>query len=62
MKLSASQWCKIQEIIANLKCPHCFSAHVKLTEDDKENAKCEDCGCKFEASPDLPDFPPQWEL
>ena len=53
MKLSASQWCKIQETLANLKCPHCFSAKVKLSEDEKENANCEDCGCKFEFNPDM---------
>ena len=53
MKLSAKHWCKIQEVLANLKCPHCFKASVKLTEDEKENAECQDCGCKFEFSPDL---------
>ena len=53
MKLSPRQWCKIQEMLANLKCPNCFSAKVKLTEDDKENADCEDCGCKFEFNPDV---------
>ncbi len=53
MKLSASQWCKIQEVLANLKCPHCFSAKVTLAEDDKENAKCEGCGCRFEFDPDI---------
>jgi len=36
----------------NLGCPNCFSAKVKLTEDEKENAKCEDCGCTFEFNPD----------
>ena len=53
MKLSASQWCKIQEALFNLNCPHCFSAKVKLTEDEKENAKCEDCGCTFEFNPEI---------
>ena len=53
MKLSASQWCKIQEMLANLKCPHCFSGKIKLTEDKEGNANCEDCGCKFEFDPDL---------
>ena len=53
MKLSADKWCKIQEALANLKCPHCFSATVKLNENDKENANCEDCGCRFEFDPDL---------
>jgi len=52
MKLSAKQWCKIQEIIMNLGCPNCFSAKVKLTEDEELNAKCEDCGCAFEFNPD----------
>ncbi len=53
MKLSTKQWCKIQETLANLHCPHCFTAKVKLTEDEKENAKCEDCGCTFEYNPDI---------
>ena len=53
MKLSAGQWCKIQETLANLKCPSCYSAKVKLTQDEKENAKCEDCECVFEFSPEL---------
>ena len=53
MKLNAKQWCKIQETMANLKCPHCFTARVKLNEAEKENAKCEDCGCKFEFNPEL---------
>ncbi len=59
MKLSASQWCKIQETLANLACPHCFKAKVKLTEDEENNAKCEDCGCTFEFSPDIDTRP--WE-
>lgn len=54
MKLSASQWCKIQEALANLKCPHCFSAKCTCTENEGENAKCEDCGCTFEFNPDAP--------
>ena len=53
MKIKASQWCKIQETLANLNCPNCFSAKVKLNEDEKENANCEDCGCNFEFNPDI---------
>ena len=54
MKLSASQLCKIQEVLANLKCPQCFRTHVKLTEEtDGGNAKCEDCGCKLEFNPEV---------
>ena len=53
MKLTSKQWCKIQEMLANLKCPHCFTAKVKLTEDEKVNAKCENCGCTFEFDPDV---------
>ena len=53
MKLNPSQWCKTQETLANLKYPGCFSAKVKLTEDEKENAKCEDCGCTLEFDPDI---------
>ena len=26
---------------------------VKLSEDEKDNAKCEDCGCQFEFNPDI---------
>jgi hypothetical protein len=53
MKLSPEQWCKIQEKLANLSCPHCFSAKIKLTETGKENANCADCGCTFEFDPDV---------
>lgn len=53
MKLNAKQWCKIQETLANLKCPHCVSAKVKLTEGKEANAECKDCGCKFEFNPDI---------
>ena len=53
MKLTASQWCKIQATLANLGCPGCLSEKVKLTENENENAECEDCGCKFEFNPDL---------
>lgn len=58
MKLNPEQWCKIQDWLANIKCPNCFSAKVKLTQDAKENAKCEDCGCRFEFNPD---FAIHWE-
>ncbi len=58
-KLSAKQWCKIQEILANLKCPNCVSAKIKLTEDEKGNATCEDCGCKFEFNPEVMEH--RWE-
>jgi hypothetical protein len=53
MKIGAKNWCKIQETLANLKCPGCFSAKVDLKEEDEENAHCEDCGCKFEFDPDI---------
>ena len=53
MKLSPTEWCKIQKTLADLKCPHCSSARIKLTEDEKGNANCEDCGCKFDFDPDL---------
>ena len=51
MKLSAKQWCQIKAALANIKCPHCFSVKVDLTEEEGENAKCDDCGCKFEFNP-----------
>ena len=54
MKISPEKWCKIQEVLANLKCPGCFSAHVKLKEETEGgNAECEDCGCRFEFNPDI---------
>ncbi len=56
MKLSCGQWCHIQEILANLKCPRCFSSKVKLCPEEKEqNAQCEKCNCEFTFSPDLKD-------
>ena len=55
MKISPKTWCKIQETLANLTCPSCFSAKVKLSEDDKDNATCEDCSCKFTFDPNLAD-------
>jgi hypothetical protein len=58
MKLNAGFWCKIQQTLADLKCPHCFSEDVKLTEDEGENAKCEDCGCRFKFDPE---FAIHWE-
>ena len=36
LKLSCTQWCLIQEWLANLKCPHCFNAKVKLCEEETE--------------------------
>ena len=53
MKLGAKRWCKIQEFLANLKCPHCFSVKVDLNENEDENAECKDCGCRFEFDPDV---------
>jgi hypothetical protein len=54
MKLTCAQWCHIQEKLANLKCPNCFSAKVKLCKDEKDkNAQCQDCQCEFEFKPEL---------
>ena len=53
MKLGKKKWCKIQEFLANLKCPHCFSAKVDLAEKEDENVECKDCGCTFEFDPDM---------
>ena len=54
MKLSCEQWCHIQEMLANLKCPNCSSAKVKLCEEENiENALCAECDCKFEFNPEL---------
>jgi hypothetical protein len=59
MKLSCTQWCRIQEMLANLKCPNCFSAKVKLCPDEKEeNAVCEECKCEFTFNPEIGE---RWE-
>jgi hypothetical protein len=58
MKLSPEQWCHIQEKLANLTCPDCFTTNIKLTEETESgNAKCEDCGCRFEFNPDIAQRP-----
>jgi hypothetical protein len=54
MKLSCEEWCHIQEMLANLKCPSCFSAKVKHCKgENKENALCPECDCRFEFNPEL---------
>ena len=53
MKLGPKAWCKIQETLANIKCPSCFSTKYKLNENEEENATCEECGCKFKVAPDI---------
>ncbi len=54
MKLNCKQWCHIKEMLANLKCPNCFNVKVALCDDDeKDNAKCEKCGCRFEFNPEV---------
>lgn len=58
MKLSKKAWCRIQEILLNLKCPDCFRANIKFSESEEENAECQDCGCKFEFNPDRV---PRWD-
>ena len=55
MKLSCSQWCRVKEFLANLKCPKCFSAEISLCEEEiEENATCDECGCEFKFSPAIP--------
>ncbi len=54
MKFSCAQWCHIQELLANLKCPRCFSAKVKLCKEEADkNAECQDCECRFEFDPEI---------
>jgi hypothetical protein len=54
MKLKCDQWCHIQEILANLKCPNCFSAKVKLCDEETDkNAECNVCQCRFEFNPEI---------
>ena len=54
MKLSCSQWCHVQELLANLKCPHCFSAKVKFCKEETDkNVECQDCQCRFEFNPEI---------
>ena len=61
MKLSPKHWCEIQEKLANLNCPDCFTSKIKLKDEaEGSNAECKDCGCKFEFNPDIvtrPDLP-----
>jgi hypothetical protein len=61
VKLSPGQWCKVQETLANLNCPDCFSGKVKLSGGvGNDNVECEDCRCQFEFNPDIvtrPDLP-----
>jgi hypothetical protein len=53
MELSCEKWCHIQEMLANLKCPNCFSAKELCEEENKENALCTECDCRFEFHPEL---------
>ena len=54
MKLSCAHWCKIKEFIYNLKCPKCFSAKIRLCDEEKQdNAACESCGCEFHFNPEV---------
>ena len=54
MKLSCSQICRLKEMVANLKCPNCFSKDVELCEEETENnAECGMCGCRFQFQPEL---------
>jgi hypothetical protein len=54
MKFSCGQWCHLQEVLANLKCPNCFSSKVKLCKEETEkNAECQDCQCRFTFNPEL---------
>ena len=39
MKLGKVNWGKMVTVLANLKCPNCFSEKVKLSKDDKVNTK-----------------------
>ncbi len=55
--LTCKQLCKIKELLANLKCPDCFSAKVDLCEEETENnAECRSCGCKFKFGPQFPEI------
>jgi hypothetical protein len=41
-------------MLANLKYPNCFSAKVKLCEEETEkNASCTEGKCRFEFNPEL---------
>ena len=53
MKFGPKLWYEVQEMLDNLRCPHCSNNKIQLTEEHRENALCTDCGCKFEFNPDL---------
>ena len=43
MKLSCSKWCRIQEMLANLKCPGCFS----VTACEGGGNRTSECECRL---------------
>lgn len=47
--------CRTEEILANLKCPNCFSKKLTPCEDNPdEKASCESCDCEFEFNDEFP--------
>ncbi len=54
MELSCDQKCRIEEVLANLKCPGCFQAKVQPGESQAEgHAGSAACQCTFDYDPEL---------
>ena len=54
MELSCDQKCRIEEMLANLKCPGCFQVKAEASERrNEENGESATCQCMFEFDPEL---------
>jgi hypothetical protein len=54
MELSCDQKCRVEEMLANLKCPGCFQAKAQPSEkESEENGGSATCQCMFEFDPEL---------
>ena len=54
MKLSCDRWCHIQEFLANLKCPRCFSAKPRLCKEETDKkTESHGCECEIQFAPDI---------
>jgi len=54
MEIPWYQKCRIEEMLANLKCPGCFQAKAQTSEkENEENCGSASCQCMFEFDPEL---------
>ena len=60
MKISCVGRCRIEEFLANLKCPNCFSVKVKDREGGVGNAQSQGCQCQVEMRREEMLYP-RWE-